>query len=321
MLSPLLLFFFHSSFSFPLFSFSSSFPFHLLFLTLLPFFLFVCVPSSQRLKFIRGDLRDRQSVETLLKEGVEGVLHLAAMSRVVWCEFKKTECIESNVDGTHVLLSSMLEAISPFSFGEEGQRKGEEEGGRWTIPWLVFASSREVYGGLKAEDMPVSEETLPKALNVYGQTKVDDEDIIRDARLQPLRSLSGLSSSNKQAEEKPKSGGEDDIYRENEREGEEEEVSYLTAVILRFSNVYGSIHDHPDRLIPALVRNALRNLPLVIEGGDNKRMDFTNVQGISSTSSIIFISLSLSFCLPPPPSSFSHLFVLLRCISKYHKGC
>ena len=38
--------------------------------------------------------------------------------------------------------------------------------------------------------------------------------------------------------------------------------------ILRFSNVYGSVHDIPERVVPTFVRNALSRLPLTVFGGE-----------------------------------------------------
>jgi len=46
--------------------------------------------------------------------------------------------------------------------------------------------------------------------------------------------------------------------------------------ILRFSNVYGSVHDLPERVVPAFARNALSNLPLTLFGGEQV-LDFVYI--------------------------------------------
>lgn len=48
----------------------------------------------------------------------------------------------------------------------------------------------------------------------------------------------------------------------------EEGSKHINAIMLRLSNVYGSTKDHPERLIPAIVRNAVSNRPIQMVGGD-----------------------------------------------------
>jgi nucleoside-diphosphate-sugar epimerase len=50
-------------------------------------------------------------------------------------------------------------------------------------------------------------------------------------------------------------------------------------VILRFSNVYGSERDLPDRVIPKFVRLASQKLPLEVNGG-NQILDFTFIDDV-----------------------------------------
>jgi nucleoside-diphosphate-sugar epimerase len=47
-----------------------------------------------------------------------------------------------------------------------------------TRPWLVFASSREVYGA--QERLPVSEDASLKPMNVYARSKVDGERLVNE---------------------------------------------------------------------------------------------------------------------------------------------
>ena len=109
------------------------------------------------------DLRGAPSSDikdfSLLKEkmeGVDGVVHLAAISRVKWAFEDPLECVKTNVGGT----ANLLEAV----------RQSQDK-----QPWLVFGSSREVFGN--AERLPVTEETLRRPINVYGIAKMAGEDL------------------------------------------------------------------------------------------------------------------------------------------------
>jgi len=93
-------------------------------------------------------------------EEVEGVVHLAACSRVVWGEQMPGVCINTNVRGT-------WNAVHACSVAH---RK----------PWLLFASSREVYGECGLQ--PVREEYARRPLNTYGMTKCLGEDLVLHAR-------------------------------------------------------------------------------------------------------------------------------------------
>ncbi len=111
-----------------------------------------------------GDIRDLQSVRQAVKECV-GVIHLAAVSRVIWGEQDPVLCWDTNVKGPE----NLLEAIA----GLEHK------------PWLIFASSREVYG--QPASLP-ADETFPlRPVNVYGRSKIEGERLIENAREQDLR--------------------------------------------------------------------------------------------------------------------------------------
>lgn len=53
----------------------------------------------------------------------------------------------------------------------------------------------------------------------------------------------------------------------------------VKTAILRFSNVYGRVTDHEDRVVPAFVRQALRGEKLRVDGAENI-FDFTHVQDV-----------------------------------------
>lgn len=183
-----------------------------------------------------GDILDVD----LLKEKMSdchGIIHLAAISRVVFGEKNPDLCWKTNVQGTSNVVQAAL--CSDYA------------------PWVIYASSREVYG--QQQILPVRESDPLSPINIYGESKAEAEKIVLEARKQ------GLS-----------------------------------AAILRFSNVYGSVNDHPDRVIPAFCIAALKHTEMRLEGKDQV-FDFTYiddvVNGILSTITL----LSQFSGLEPPP--------------------
>jgi nucleoside-diphosphate-sugar epimerase len=104
------------------------------------------------------DIRNRTSLRAAL-QGITGIVHLAAVSRVIWGERDPTKCFETNVRALGDLVDLCV----------TGSR-----------PWLIFASSREVYGN--AARLPVQESAPLQPVNVYGRSKRDGETIVQAAR-------------------------------------------------------------------------------------------------------------------------------------------
>lgn len=159
-----------------------------------------------------GDIRDKKLLQRLLAQAT-GIVHLAAVSRVVWGEQNPSLCWEVNVEATHALLELI----------KQSQHK----------PWIIYASSREVYG--QQNNLPVLDNNELAPMNHYARSKLAAEKWMN-------------------------------VYRQD---------GLLTS-ILRFSSVYGSIADHPDRVIPAFCRAAINNKTLRIDGFNNV-FDFTHV--------------------------------------------
>jgi len=103
-------------------------------------------------------------------------------------------------------------------------------------PVLLEASSREVYG--EPLYLPVNEGHPKRPKSVYGLTKLSAE-------------RACLSYSN--------TSGLD---------------PFVNHVIMRFSNVYGSERDLPERVIPKFMNKALRGEDITLYGGD-QILDFT----------------------------------------------
>ena len=107
----------------------------------------------------QGDVRTRADVEGLL-DGCIGVIHLAAVSRVIDGERDPHGCWRTNVEGT----ANVLDVA--------------RTSGR---PWVVYASSREVYG--QPPTLPASDDAPLNPVNIYGRSKVAAEELTRSCDL------------------------------------------------------------------------------------------------------------------------------------------
>ncbi|NBU69978.1 MAG: NAD-dependent epimerase/dehydratase family protein [Bacteroidetes bacterium] len=106
---------------------------------------------------IEGDIRDAELMDRLI-HNADGVIHLAAVSRVIDGQRNPELCHDVNVNGTRKVLDAVV----------KGSKK----------PWIIYASSREVYGD--ADSLPVSETHPIMPINVYGHSKVAAENMVND---------------------------------------------------------------------------------------------------------------------------------------------
>lgn len=115
------------------------------------------LPSN--VEFIKGDVRNLELVESLLKECKHGVIHLAADSRVlpsIQDPSLVSDSIDTNVKGTANLLISMAKI------------------GLW-LPF-VYAGSSTAYGD---HNSPQTENMLPRVQSPYSATKLSGEILIQ----------------------------------------------------------------------------------------------------------------------------------------------
>jgi UDP-glucose 4-epimerase len=112
----------------------------------------------------RGDVRDEDRVARAISR-CDGVVHLAAVSRVVWGERSPALCRATNVGGLRNVLGAA--ASSPLR------------------PWVIFASSREVYG--QPDRLPATEDCPQRPVNAYGRSKAEGERLAESARREGLR--------------------------------------------------------------------------------------------------------------------------------------
>lgn len=126
-------------------------------------------PSSGRIDLsVSGASVDLQR----LFESCDGVVHLGAVSRVVWGERNPERCWRTNVEGTNAVLQAAASCRNR--------------------PWVLLASSREVYGN--AARLPVTEDAPRLPLNVYARSKVAAEDLVLAARTELRTGIVRLSS-------------------------------------------------------------------------------------------------------------------------------
>lgn len=102
--------------------------------------------------FIKGDILDRKTVADAM-QGVDRVIHLAALAGVRYAFDHPDEYVDINIKGFfHVL----------------------DEVRKQKIPGLIYASSSSVYGG--NDKLPSSEEDrTDNQLSLYGMNKKDNE--------------------------------------------------------------------------------------------------------------------------------------------------
>ena len=80
----------------------------------------------------------------------------------------------------HVILLSRACPVASWATNVGGIRNVLEAAGERTPrPWLLFASSREVYG--QPERLPATEDTALRPVNVYGRSKAEGERLVEEA--------------------------------------------------------------------------------------------------------------------------------------------
>jgi UDP-glucose 4-epimerase len=112
---------------------------------------------GRSLRFVEGDVRRRDDLARACADGIDAVVHLAALKAVGESCAEPLRYFDNNIGGTISLLQAMQ---------DHGTRR------------LVFSSSATVYGA--AAHMPVDEDAPLGVTNPYGRSKLVMEDLIRD---------------------------------------------------------------------------------------------------------------------------------------------
>lgn len=108
-------------------------------------------------RFYEGDIRDRAFVDHVLEsEPIEGVIHFAANSQVGESMVKPLKYYDNNLNGTKVLLESMV---------------------AHDVLKIVFSSTAATYG--EPERVPILETDKTEPTNCYGETKLSMEKMMK----------------------------------------------------------------------------------------------------------------------------------------------
>ncbi|MER2134369.1 MAG: UDP-glucose 4-epimerase GalE [Arthrobacter sp.] len=114
--------------------------------------------SGRTAAFVQADLLDPQALEAIFTEhSPEAVIHFAGLKAVGESVAKPLHYYRNNVAGTLNLLAAM---------------------DRHDVRTIVFSSSATVYGA--SEEVPLVEKMPMDAVNPYGRTKEQIEDILAD---------------------------------------------------------------------------------------------------------------------------------------------
>ncbi len=112
------------------------------------------------IEVIKGDITDVDTVQRAV-DGVEAVIHLAAILPPA-SERDRAKTFAVNVDGTTRLVRA-LERLAPQAV-------------------LVFSSSVSTYGDTSQESPPVRVSHAQRAIDVYAESKIAGEQVLRDSR-------------------------------------------------------------------------------------------------------------------------------------------
>ena len=114
--------------------------------------------TGKVVEFVKGDIRDRALVRATFEQyAFDSVMHFAGLKAVGESEAFPLKYFDNNVSGSIVLFEEMMRA---------------------NVNQLIFSSSATVYG--EPVFLPYTEEHPLKPINVYGQTKLMVEHILRD---------------------------------------------------------------------------------------------------------------------------------------------
>ncbi len=195
--------------------------------------------GDPRYHFVRGDICDASLVGDLVLE-VDAVLNLAAESHVDRSIANDTPFVRTNVNGTHTLLSAALAAPTP--------------------PRFVQVSTDEVYGELPWRD-PAEADGVPRdAAGPDSAPPASDDELFTEST--PLAPRSPYSAT--------KASGDLLALAYHRTHG-------LDVVVTRCSNNYGP-YQFPEKLIPLMVRNAMKGEPLPVYGDGLNVRDWIHVR-------------------------------------------
>ena len=198
---------------------------------------YACNPSSldslkdnPNYSFLKVNITDMKSVEVAINEfKPDAILNLAAESHVDRSIDNPRIFIDTNIIGTYNLLSASLKFYESLSFSKKENFR------------FCHISTDEVFGDLKKDDEPFTENNKYKPSSPYSASKAGSDHLVRAWN----RTFS------------------------------------LPTIITNCSNNYGP-RQHPEKLIPKTIINAIRGKKLPIYGTGAQIRDWLHVRDHNS---------------------------------------
>lgn len=122
--------------------------------------------TGKQIEFIKGDMRDLNTLDQALSKGFDAVIHFAAYKSVTESMKDPLRYYENNVGGAINLFKAMLKN---------------------NVKNVIFSSTAAVYG--QPDTLPVNEDSPIRPKSVYAQTKVMIEQILEDSLELGLNSI------------------------------------------------------------------------------------------------------------------------------------
>jgi dTDP-glucose 4,6-dehydratase len=199
--------------------------------------------DNPRYTFIKGNICDRKLVESIFHEyDIQGVIHFAAESHVDNSIENPGVFIETNVNGTFILLDVAYKhwMEAPFKYKEKYLSNNSTLNTQHStleaqVPRFHHISTDEVYGTLNETDL-FTEETAYAPNSPYSASKASSDMIVRSYQ----------------------------------------ETYGLNTVITNCSNNYGP-KQHDEKLIPTIIRKALAGESIPIYGDGKNIRDWLYV--------------------------------------------
>lgn len=173
------------------------------------------VENNSNYTFVKGDITDRNKIESIFDQGIDAVLNFAAESHVDRSITDPDIFVKTNIQGTQVLLDVAK---------------------KYEVEKFVQVSTDEVYGTL-GETGLFTETTSLAPNSPYSASKAGADMLVR-------------------------------AYHE---------TFGLSVNITRCSNNYGPYH-FPEKLIPLIIINALKDNPLPVYGDGLNVRDWLHVE-------------------------------------------
>ena len=118
---------------------------------------------DDRYRFVHESINNKSAIDQIIEsERISVLIHLAAESHVDRSINSVKPFVETNIDGTRVLLESVVES----------KKAG-------TNIHFIHVSTDEVYGSLKPDDPPFTEDTPLNPQNPYAATKAASDMLVQ----------------------------------------------------------------------------------------------------------------------------------------------